>query len=110
MEEKIKRVNVSSELQPIENYVSELHNQKENISVVREFLEGRIAAEKNSETKEVYKIVYNRLAEPEEMLGKIEDILYPKAEVACVNYANAIINTFIEQLNEAIKDKLKKTP
>ena len=53
MEEKANIQNVSAELQPIMSYVAEIHNQKEAISVVREFLEGRIAVEKNLETKEV---------------------------------------------------------
>ncbi len=53
MEKKLKGLNISSELQPIENYVVEIHNQRENISVIREFLEGRIEVEKNAETKEV---------------------------------------------------------
>ena len=76
MEEKSKFQSVSAELQPVKSYVAEIHNQKEAVSVVREFLEGRIAMEKDLETKEVLKIVHRRLAEPEYRLGKIESELF----------------------------------
>ena len=58
MDDKTTIQDALSELQPIMSYVAEIHNQKEAISVVREFLEGRIAVEKNLETKEVLKIVH----------------------------------------------------
>ena len=108
MEDKTTIQDALSELQPISSYVAELHNQKEAISVVREFLAGRISTEKDLETKEVLKIVYKRLAEPEEKLGKIESDLFSDMETVCVKYASTIINIFVEQLNEEIKNKYKE--
>jgi hypothetical protein len=108
METKTTIQDALSELQPISSYLAELHNQKEAISVVREFLEGRIAIEKNLETKEVLKIVYKRLAEPEDKLGKMVQTLYADMEMVCVNYAGSIINVFIDQLNEEIKNLYKE--
>lgn len=108
MEDKTTIQDALSELQPISSYVAELHNQKEAISVVREFLAGRISTEKDMETKEVLKIVYKRLAEPEKKLGKIEGDLFLDMETICVKYASSIINIFVEQLNEEIKNKYKE--
>ena len=105
MEEKANIQNVSAELQPIMSYVAEIHNQKENISVVREFLEGRIAVEKNLETKEVLKIAHNRLAEPEDRLGKIESELFQAVETVCVRYSGKVLDILTEKINEEIKKK-----
>ena len=107
MEDKTTIQDALSELQPISSYVAELHNQKEAISVVREFLAGRISTEKDLETKEVLKIVYKRLAEPEDKLGKIVQTLYTDMETVCVNYAGSIINVFVGQLNEEIKNYIE---
>lgn len=108
MDDKTTIQDALSELQPIMSYVAEIHNQKEAISVVREFLEGRIAVEKNLETKEVLKIVHRRLAEPEDKLGKVVQTLYADMEMVCVNYAGSIINIFVDQLNEEIKNLYKE--
>ena len=105
MEEKSKFQSVSAELQPIKSYVAEVHNQKEAISVVREFLEGRIATEKDLETKEVLKIAHKRLAEPEDRLGKIERELFPVVETVCVRYAGKVLDILTEKINEEIKKK-----
>ena len=105
MEEKSKFQSVSAELQPIKSYVAEIHNQKEAISVVREFLEGRIAMEKDLETKEVLKIVHRRLAEPEDRLGKIESELFQVVETVCVRYAGKVLDILTEKINEEIKKK-----
>ena len=105
MEEKSKFQSVSAELQPVKSYVAEIHNQKEAISVVREFLEGRIAGEKNLETKEVFKIVHRRLAEPEDRLGKIESELFQAVETVCVRYSGKVLDILTEKINEEIKKK-----
>ena len=105
MEDKTTIQDALSELQPISSYVAELHNQKEAISVVREFLAGRISTEKDMETKEVLKIVYKRLAEPEEKLGKIESDLFSVVETVCVRYAGKVIDILTEKINEEIKKK-----
>lgn len=108
MENKTNIQDALLELQPIRSYVAELHNQKEAISVVREFIAGRISTEKDMETKEVLKIVYKRLAEPEDKLGKVVQTLYADMEMVCVNYAGSIINIFVDQLNEEIKNLYKE--
>lgn len=105
MENKTNIQDALLELQPIKSYVAELHNQKEAISVVREFLAGRISTEKDMETKEVLKIVYKRLAEPEEKLGKIECDLFSVVETVCVRYAGKVIDILTEKINEEIKKK-----
>lgn len=105
MEEKSIIQNISAELQPIKSYVAEIHSQKENISVVREFLEGRIAIEKNLETKEVLKIAHKRLAEPEDKLDKMENELFSDVETICVKYAGKVIDILTEKINEEIKKK-----
>lgn len=105
MEEKSIIQNISAELQPIMSYVAEIHKQKENISVVREFLEGRIAVEKNLETKEVLKIAHKRLAEPEYRLGKIESELFSDVETVCVKYAGKALDILTKKINEVIKNK-----
>ena len=105
MEEKSKFQSVSAELQPVKSYVAEIHNQKEAVSVVREFLEGRIAMEKDLETKEVLKIVHRRLAEPEDRLGKIESELFQVVETVCVRYAGKVLDILTEKINEEIKKK-----
>lgn len=108
MEDKITIQDANLELKPILSYVEEIHKQKESISVVREFLEGRIAIEKNLETKEVLKVIYKRLAEPEEKLGKIESEIFSDMETVCASYAGSIINVFVDQLNEEIKNLYKE--
>ena len=105
MEDKTTIQDALSELQPVKSYVAEIHNQKENISVVREFLEGRIAVEKNLETKEVLKIAHNRLAEPEDKLGKIESELFQAVETVCVRYSRKVLDILTEKINEEIKKK-----
>ena len=88
--------------------MEEIHKQKESISVVREFLEGRITIEKDLETKEVLKVIYKRLAEPEEKLGKIESEIFSDVETVCVKYSSSIINIFVEKLNAEIKNLYKE--
>jgi len=105
MEEKSKFQSVSAELQPVKSYVAEIHNQKEAVSVVREFLEGRIAMEKDLETKEVLKIVHRRLAEPEYRLGKIESELFQAVETVCVRYSGKVLDILTEKINEEIEKK-----
>ena len=105
MDDKTTIQDALSELQPIMSYVAEIHNQKEAISVVREFLEGRIAVEKNLETKEVLKIVHRRLAEPEYRLGKIESELFQAVETVCVRYSGKVLDILTEKINEEIKKK-----
>lgn len=108
MENKTNIQDALLELQPVASYVAELHNQKETISVVREFLEGRIAIEKDLETKEVLKIAHKRLSEPEDKLGKIVQSLYDDMEKVCTSYAGSIINVFVDQLNKEIKNLYKE--
>ena len=72
---------------------------------MREFLEGRIAVEKNLETKEVLKIAHNRLAEPEDRLGKIESELFQAVETVCVRYSGKVLDILTEKINEEIKKK-----
>lgn len=105
MENKTNIQDALLELQPVMSYVAELHKQKEAISVVREFLEGRIATEKDLETKEVLKVAYKHLAEPEDKLGKIESELFPVVETVCVKYAGKVLDILTEKINEEIKKK-----
>lgn len=108
MEDKTTIQDANLELKPILSYVEEIHKQKESISVVREFLEGRITIEKDLETKEVLKVIYKRLAEPEEKLGKIESEIFSDVETVCVKYSSSIINIFVEKLNAEIKNLYKE--
>ncbi len=108
MENKTNIQDALLELQPVMSYVAELHKQKEAISVVREFLAGRIATEKDLETKEVLKVAYKHLAVPEDKLGKIVQTLYADMEKVCTSYTGSIINVFVDQLNKEIKNLYKE--
>ena len=91
------------ELQPVAAYIKEIDKQKENVAVVKEFLESRINNEKSSETKVVLKIAAKQLGKAITEFEKIENTLYDDFKRAAMKYATAIISECTKELEGYVK-------
>lgn len=91
------------ELQPVIAYIKEIHKQKENVAVVKDFLESRINKEKSSETKVVLKIASKQLDRSIAEFENIEKTLYDDFKEAAMKYATVVISECTKELEGYVK-------
>lgn len=96
-----------AELEPLIKYIEEINIQKENIVVVKEFLESRISEERNPESKVVLKLASKQLDKPIKAFEAMEKDLSIAIQDTCSKFAFALIAGIKEQIETQIK---KMTP
>lgn len=91
---------VSKALAPINTYVDALYGVREEICIVKEFLQSRYEKEKNPETKVVLSLAIRRLREQIDNLDRIRGNLLPDVQTATMNFASVVIKDAISEINK----------
>lgn len=91
---------VSKALEPINAYVDTLFGVREEICIVKEFLQSRYEKEKNPETKVVLSLAIRRLREQIDNIDRIRGNLLPDMQVATMNFASVLIKDAISEICE----------
>jgi hypothetical protein len=91
---------VSKALEPINSYVDALYGVREEICIVKEFLQSRYEKEKNPETKVVLSLAIRRLREQIDNIDRIRGNLLPDMQVATMNFASVLIKDAISEICE----------
>lgn len=91
---------VSKALEPINVYVDALYGVREEICIVKEFLDSRYLKEKNPETKVVLSLAIRRLREQIDNLDRIRGNLLPDVQTATMNFASVVIKDAISEINK----------
>ena len=90
----------SEVLAPISVYADALFGVREEICIVKEFLDSRYLKEKNPETKVVLSLAIRRLRDQIDNLDKIRGELLPDVQVATMNFASEIIKEVLGEIGK----------
>lgn len=96
---------VSKALAPISTYVDALYGVREEICIVKEFLDSRYLKEKNPETKVVLSLAIRRLREQIDNLDRIGDDLIPDVQEATMKFASEIIKDALNEIGKIENEK-----
>ena len=96
---------VSKALAPINAYADALYGVREEICIVKEFLDSRYLKEKNPETKVVLSLATRRLREQINNLDKIRGALLPDVQAATMNFASEIIKDAVSEIGKIQNEK-----
>ena len=91
---------VSKALAPINAYADALYGVREEICIVKEFLQSRYEKEKNPETKVVLSLAIRRLREQIDNLDRIRGDLLPDVQAATMQFASVLIKDAISEICE----------
>ena len=91
---------VSKALSPISIYADTLYGVREEICIVKEFLDSRYLKEKNPETKVVLSLAIRRLREQIDNLDRIRDNLLPDVQAATMQFASVVIKDAISEIGK----------
>ena len=96
---------VSKALVPINAYVDALYGVREEICIVKEFLQSRYEKEKNPETKVVLSLAIRRLREQIDNLDRIRGNLLPDVQTATMKFASEIIKDAVSEIGKIQNEK-----
>ena len=96
---------VSKALAPINTYVDALYGVREEICIVKEFLQSRYEKEKNPETKVVLSLATRRLREQIDNIDRIRGNLRPDVQAATMNFASEIIKDAVSEIGKIQNEK-----
>ena len=96
---------VSKALAPINVYADALYGVREEICIVKEFLQSRYEKEKNPETKVVLSLAIRRLRKQIDNLDKIRVDLLPDVQTATMKFASEIIKDAVSEIGKIQNEK-----